>query len=138
MDTAEIKKRREELEKYYQDLYSQDSDFIKEEAMKYAEGDVQRAKDFIAGYMMSIKQPHTRMIRLINMYTLDYIPYYIKHTNPKNMVTKIRGIFREKLYPDGLFDPKDPSKRVEDEVRKSKSTKASGTAEGLDNTECPE
>jgi hypothetical protein len=129
MDTAEIKKRREELEKYYQDLYSQDSDFIKEEAMKYAEGDVQRAKDFIAGYMMSIKQPHTRMIRLINMYTLDYIPYYIKHTNPKNMVAKIRGIFRDKLYPDGLFDPKDPSKSVNDELRKSTSRKTSEAAE---------
>lgn len=130
MDTAEIKKRREELEKYYQDLYSQDSDFIKEEAMKYAEGDVQRAKDFIAGYMMSIKQPHTRMIRLINMYTLDYIPYYIKHTNPKNMVAKIRGIFRDKLYPDGLFDPNDPSKRVnDDDIRKSTSRKTSEAAE---------
>lgn len=138
MDTVELKKRREELEKYYQNLYDEDSDFIKREAIKYAEGDVQRAKDFIAGYMMSIKQPHTRMIRLINMYTLDYIPYYIKHTNPKNMVTKIRNIFRDKLYPDGLFDPKNPSKRVEDEVCKNKSAEASRTTEGLDNTECPE
>ena len=137
MDTAEVKRRREELEKYYQALYEEDAKMVKQEALKYAEGDVQRAKDFIAGYKMSIKQPHTRMIRLINMYTLDYIPYAIKHSNPRNMVSKIRGIFRDKLYPDGLFDPKDPSKRVEDEVRKNKSTEASGTTEGLNNTECP-
>ncbi|MBR2248728.1 MAG: hypothetical protein IJ880_17235 [Bacilli bacterium] len=129
MDSAEIKKRREELEKYYQDLYSKDGDIIKEEAVKYAEGDMQRAKDFIAGYMFSIKQPHTRMIRLINMYTLDYIPYYIKHTNPKNMVTKIRDIFRDKLYPDGLFDKNDPTKRQDDEVRKNKRSEISGTTE---------
>lgn len=129
MDTIELKKRREELEKYYQNLYNEDSDFIKGEALKYAGGDVQRAKDFIAGYMLSIKQPHTRMIRLINMYTLDYIPYYIKHTNPKNMVTKIREIFRDKLYPEGLFDPKDFSKSVNDEVRKDKSTETSGITE---------
>lgn len=129
MDTTELKKRREELEKYYQDLYNKDSDFIKKEALAYANGDVQRAKDFIAGYMMSIKQPHTRMIRLINMYTLDYIPYYIHYTNPKNMVTKIRDIFRDKLYPEGLFDPEDSSKFVNDEIRKSKSTKTSGTTE---------
>lgn len=104
MDITEVKRRREELEKYYQGFYDRDSDLIKEEALKYSGGDVQRAKDFIAGYMLSIKQPHTRTIRLINMYTLDYIPYYIAHTNPKNMVTSIRDIFREKLYPGELFD----------------------------------
>ena len=130
MDTAELKRRREELEKYYQDLYGQDGDLIKEEALKYAENDVQRAKDYIAGYMASIKQPHTRMIRLITMYVMDFVPYFRKHPDSKNMVTKIREIFRQKRYPDGLFDPKDPSKRVsDDDVRKSTSRKTSETAE---------
>jgi len=130
MDTAEIKKRRAELEKYYKELYDKDAEAIKEEAMQYAENDVQRAKDYIAGYLSSIKQPHTRTIRLVTMYVMDFVPYFRKHPDSKNMVTRIREIFREKRYPDGLFDPKDPSKRVnDDEVRKSKCSEASGTAE---------
>ena len=129
MDTAEIKKRRAELEKYYKELYDKDAEAIKEEAMQYAENDVQRAKDYIAGYLSSIKQPHTRTIRLVTMYVMDFVPYFRKHPDSKNMVTRIREIFREKRYPDGLFDSKDPSKRVEDEVRKNKSAEASGTFE---------
>ena len=130
MDTAEIKKRRAELEKYYKELYDKDAEAIKEEAMQYAENDVQRAKDYIAGYLSSIKQPHTRTIRLVTMYVMDFVPYFRKHPDSKNMVTRIREIFREKRYPDGLFDPKDPSKRVNnDEVRKSKCSETSGTAE---------
>ena len=97
--------------------------------MQYAKNDVQRAKDYIAGYMASIKQPHTRIIRLITIYVMDFVPYFKKHPDSKNMVTRIREIFRQKRYPDGLFDPKDPSKRVSDEVRKSKSSKTSETSE---------
>ena len=67
MDAAETKRRRAELEEYYKKLYDQDAEVIKEEAMQYAENDVQRAKDYIAGYMASIKQPHTRIIRLITI-----------------------------------------------------------------------
>jgi len=130
MDTAEIKRRRAELEDYYKKLYDQDAEVIKEEAMQYAENDVQRAKDYIAGYMASIKQPHTRMIRLITMYVMDFVPYFRKHPDSKNMITRIREIFREKRYPDGLFDFKNPSKRINnDEVRKNKSTKTSGATE---------
>lgn len=130
MDTAEIKKRRAELEKYYKELYDKDAEAIKEEAMQYAENDVQRAKDYIAGYLSSIKQPHTRTIRLVTMYIMDFVPYFRKHPDSKNMVTRIREIFREKRYPDGLFDPKDPSKRVnDDEVRKSKCSETSETSE---------
>lgn len=129
MDTAEIKKRRAELEKYYKELYDKDAEAIKEEAMQYAENDVQRAKDYIAGYLLSIKQPHTRTIRLVTMYVMDFVPYFRKHPDSKNMVTRIREIFREKRYPDGLFDSKDPSKSVDNEVRKNKSTEASGTSE---------
>ncbi len=130
MDTAEIKKRRTELEKYYKELYDKDAEAIKEEAMQYAENDLQRAKDYIAGYLSSIKQPHTRTIRLVTMYVMDFVPYFRKHPDSKNMVTRIREIFREKRYPDGLFDPNDPSKRVnDDEVRKSKCSETSGTAE---------
>ena len=123
MDAAETKRRRAELEEYYKKLYDQDA------AMQYAENDVQRAKDYIAGYMASIKQPHTRIIRLITIYVMDFVPYFKKHPDSKNMVTRIREIFRQKRYPDGLFDPKDPSKRVSDEVRKSKSSKTSETSE---------
>lgn len=122
MDAAETKRRRAELEEYYKKLYDQDAEVIKEEAMQYAENDVQRAKDYIAGYMASIKQPHTRIIRLITIYVMDFVPYFKKHPDSKNMVTRIREIFRQKRYPDGLFDPKDPSKRVSDEVRKSSKT----------------
>ena len=129
MDAAETKRRRAELEEYYKKLYDQDAEVIKEEAMQYAENDVQRAKDYIAGYMASIKQPHTRIIRLITIYVMDFVPYFKKHPDSKNMVTRIREIFRQKRYPDGLFDPKDSSKKVSNEVRKSKSSKTSETSE---------
>jgi ribosomal protein S17E len=129
MDTAEIKRRRAELEEYYKKLYDQDAEVIKEEAMQYAGNDVQRAKDYIAGYMSSIKQPHTRMIRLITMYVMDFVPYFKKHPDSKNMVTRIREIFRQKRYPEKLFDPKDPSKSVNDEVCKNKCSETSGTTE---------
>lgn len=129
MDTIELKKQREDLEKYYRGLYDEDAEVIKKEAMEYADNDVQRAKDYIAGYMASIKQPHTRMIRLITMYVMDFVPYFRKHPDSKNMVTRIRKIFREKRYPEKLFDPEDPSKSVSDEIRKSKSSKTSGTSE---------
>jgi hypothetical protein len=79
--------------------------------------------------MSSIKQPHTRMIRLITMYVMDFVPYFKKHPDSKNMVTRIREIFREKRYPEKLFDPGDPSKSVDDDVRKSTGRKASETAE---------
>ena len=128
MDAAETKRRRAELEEYYKKLSDQDAEVIKEEAMQYAENDVQRAKDYIAGYMASIKQPHTRIIRLITIYVMDFVPYFKKHPDSKNMVTRIREIFRQKRYPDGLFDPKDPSKRVSDEVRKSSKTSETSEA----------
>ena len=41
MDAAETKRRRAELEEYYKKLYDQDAEVIKEEAMQYAENDVQ-------------------------------------------------------------------------------------------------
>lgn len=129
MNAAETKRRIAELEEYYKKLYDQDAEVIKEEAMQYAENDVQRAKDYIAGYMASIKQPHTRIIRLITIYVMDFVPYFKKHPDSKNIVTRIREIFRQKRYPDGLFDPKDPSKRVSDEIRKSRSSKTSETSE---------
>jgi len=129
MDTIELKKQREDLEKYYKGLYDADAEVIKKEAMEYADNDVQRAKDYVAGYMSAIKQPHTRTIRLVTMYVMDFVPYFRKHPSAKNMVTRIRGIFREKRYPEKLFDPKDPSKSVSDEVRKNKSTEVSGTSE---------
>ena len=129
MDTIELKKQREDLEKYYKGLYDADAEVIKKEAMEYADNDVQRAKDYVAGYMSAIKQPHTRTIRLVTMYVMDFVPYFKKHPDSKNMVTRIREIFREKRYPEKLFDPGDPSKSVDDEVRKSKSSKTSGTSE---------
>lgn len=103
MDTIELKKQREDLEKYYKSLYDIDAEVIKKEAMEYADNDVQRAKDYIAGYLSSIKQPHTRTIRLVTMYVMDFVPYFRKHPDSKNMVTRIRDIFREKRYPKELF-----------------------------------
>jgi hypothetical protein len=129
MDTIELKKQREDLEKYYKGLYDADAEIIKKEAMEYADNDVQRAKDYVAGYMSAIKQPHTRTIRLVTMYVMDFVPYFRKHPDSKNMVTRIREIFREKRYPEKLFDPGDPSKSVDDDIRKSTSKKASETAE---------
>jgi hypothetical protein len=130
MDTIELKKQREELEKYYKDLYDADAEVIKKEAMEYADNDVQRAKDYVAGYMSAIKQPHTRTIRLVTMYVMDFVPYYFrKHPSAKNMVTRIREIFREKRYPEKLFDPGDPSKSVDDEVRKNKRSTTSESTE---------
>lgn len=130
MDTIELKKQREELEKYYRDLYDADAEVIKKEAMEYADNDVQRAKDYVAGYMSAIKQPHTRTIRLVTMYVMDFVPYYFrKHPSAKNMVTRIREIFREKRYPEKLFDPGDPSKSVDDEVRKNKRSTTSESSE---------
>jgi len=130
MDTIELKKQREDLEKYYKGLYDADAEVIKKEAMEYADNDVQRAKDYVAGYMSAIKQPHTRTIRLVTMYVMDFVPYFRKHPSAKNMVTRIREIFRQKRYPDGLFDPNDPSKRVnDDDIRKSTSRKTSEATE---------
>ena len=129
MDTIELKKQREDLEKYYKNLYDIDAEVIKKEAMEYADNDVQKAKDYIAGYLSSIKQPHTRTIRLVTMYVMDFVPYFKKHPDSKNMVTRIREIFREKRYPKELFNSEDPSKSVDNEVRKDKSIKTSGTPE---------
>jgi len=56
------------------------------------------------GYKESIKNPHTRMIRLIVMYTLDYIPYYKKVPTIKHIATCIRNVFRDRAYPKELFD----------------------------------
>lgn len=129
MDTKDIKKQREALEAFYKNLYNKDAELIKEKALEYANGDVDKAKDFIAGYLYSIKQPHTRMIRLISMYTLDYVPYYRKHPRPTHINESIREIFRKQLYPKGLFSDTDPTKRA-DEDNNDSSKEVSKTSEG--------
>ena len=104
METAEIKKSRDELEKYFSKLYEEDKEELKGFAVRYANGDKDKIEAFLAGYKYAFIQPHSRTIRLIVMYTLDYIPYYRKVPTIKNIATSIRDIFRKKLYPEGLLD----------------------------------
>ncbi len=104
METAEIKKSRDELENYFSKLYEEDKEELKGFATRYANGDKDKIEAFLAGYKHAFIQPHSRTIRLIVMYTLDYIPYYRKVPTIKNIATSIRDIFRKKLYPEGLLD----------------------------------
>lgn len=129
-DWTDFKRQREALEEYYRGLYKEDEEVIKKEALEYSEGDVNRAKDFIAGYLHSIKQPHTRTIRLIELYTMDYVPHSKKLPTDKHIVSCIRSIYREKRYPKELFDANNPSKRAGDGSSNNKSSTTGGTAEG--------
>lgn len=104
MDTAEIKRQRDELEAYFNKLYITDKEEVKNVAIRYAEGNEDKMNAFIEGYKHAFKQPHSRTIRLIVMYTLDYIPYYKKVPTIKNIATSIREIFRKRLYPEGLLN----------------------------------
>ena len=104
MDGSELKRRREELEQYFNSLYDKDKAFIIEKAKEYSNGNKEIAQAYLDGYKESIKNPHTRMIRLIVMYTLDYIPYYKKTPTIRHIATCIRDIFRDKLYPKELFE----------------------------------
>ena len=104
MDTIELKKRRKDLEVYFNELYEQDVEEVSNVAKRYAENNKEKFDAFIAGYKYAFKQPHSRTIRLIVMYTLDYIPYYRKVSTIKNIATSIRDIFRRKLYPEGLLN----------------------------------
>lgn len=104
MDTIELKKRRKDLEVYFNELYEQDVEEVSNVAKRYAENNKEKFDAFIAGYKYAFKQPHSRTIRLIVMYTLDYIPYYRKIHTIKNIATSIRDIFRKRLYPEGLLN----------------------------------
>lgn len=104
MDTAELKKQREDLETFFTKLYEEDKEELKGFAIKYANGDKDKIEAFLAGYKHAFIQPHSRTIRLIVMYTLDYIPYYRKVPTIKNIATSIRDIFRKKLYPKSLLN----------------------------------
>ena len=104
MDGSEVKRRRKELEQYFESLYDKDKIFIIEKAKEYSNGNKEIAQAYLDGYKESIRNPHTRMIRLIVMYTLDYIPYYRKVPTIKHITTCIRDIFRNKLYPKESFN----------------------------------
>ena len=104
METAEVKKSRDELENYFSKLYEEDKEELKGFAVRYANGAKDKIEAFLAGYKHAFIQPHSRTIRLIVMYTLDYIPYYRKVPTIKNIATSIRDIFRKKLYPEGLLN----------------------------------
>ena len=104
MDTIELKKQREELEAFFAKLYEEDKEELKGFAMRYADGDQAKMDAFLEGYKHAFKQPHSRTIRLIVMYTLDYIPYYRKVPTIKNIANSIRDIFRKRLYPEGLLN----------------------------------
>lgn len=107
MDTVELKKQREDLETFFAKLYEEDKEELKGFAIRYANGDQAKMDAFLEGYKHAFKQPHSRTIRLIVMYTLDYIPYYRKVPTIKNIATSIRNIFRNKLYPEGLLNGTD-------------------------------
>ena len=120
MDTAELKKRREELEIYFNNLYKQDVEEVSDVAKRYAEGNKEKFDAFVAGYKHAFIQPHSRTIRLIVMYTLDYIPYYRKIPTIKNIATSIRNIFRNKLYPEGLLNGTDSTNTNQETSESSK------------------
>ena len=100
-----LKKERNAINEFYDNLYREDNSIIKKYALEYSKGDKDIAKVFIDGYLHSIKEPHTRTIRLIELYVQDYIvPRYKKNPSDEHIVSCIRDIFRRKLYPKGLFE----------------------------------
>lgn len=92
------KEQRKELELYFNQLYKADEIEINNIISKM---DNVQAKAFLKGYNYAHIQPHTRTIRLLVMYVLDFIP---SKYSIKDLTTKIRDIFRKKLYPKGFMD----------------------------------
>lgn len=103
MDVKEIENQRKELEEFYNRLYAQDKIIIEKKAKEYANDNEDLIKAYLAGYKESIRTPHTRSIRLIVMYTLDFLPRYATRKTIKFITSKVRTIFREKLYPKTLI-----------------------------------
>ncbi len=95
MSLSNCPKERKELEDYFNILYKEDLSKINKIAGEYSDNNKDKFEGFIEGYKYSLKSPHTKLIRLIVMYTLDYIPYYKKVPTIKNITTKIRGIFND-------------------------------------------
>ena len=93
MSLNNISKERKELEDYFNILYKEDLSKINKIAKEYSNNNEDKFAGFIEGYNYSLKSPHTKLIRLIVMYTLDYIPYYKKIPTIKSITTNIREIF---------------------------------------------
>jgi hypothetical protein len=91
-------KKRAELEQFYERLYNEDTRNINKIAEKRYGDDPGKMKAFLEGYKYSILHPYSKTIRLIVMYTLDYIPYYRKVPHIKNIGYQIREIFRNNIY----------------------------------------
>lgn len=98
-EISEYKKQREALAKFYQDWYDKDAEFVKKEALKFADGDIEKAKAFIEGYKFSILQPHSKTLRMMHVFMMDFVPAYRKTPPDKWVLTCIRDKFRNKTYP---------------------------------------
>ena len=75
MDSKIVKKEREELEQFFQKLYEKDSIDLEKITLNLSD---KEKEIFIKGYKYANKYPSAKLVRLIVMYTLDYIPYYKK------------------------------------------------------------
>lgn len=99
MDNKTIKKEREELEEFFQKLYEKDSKNLKKITLNLSD---KEKEIFIKGYKYANKYPSAKLIRLIVMYTLDYIPYYKKVPTIRNIVFNIWDIFKRNIYNDTI------------------------------------
>lgn len=96
IDAAELKKQQAALTKFYNDLQAEDDARIEQEAEEYAKTHNNVKEAYIAGYIKSIEQPHTKSLHLITMFALDFKPRYKGST--KAVVEHIRGLFRKKIH----------------------------------------
>lgn len=87
-----------EEEKLWQKI---DSKAIRQIAKDYANGNEEIEKAFIDGYKQSIINPFLFTIKMIVIYTLDYVPKHYQRKLNMNYITKcVREIFRMKLCPN--------------------------------------
>ena len=99
MDNKTIKKEREELEEFFKKLYKEDSNDLEKITLGLSE---KEREFFLKGYKYANKYPSAKLVRLIVMYTLDYIPYYRKVPTTKNIVFNIWDIFKKNIYNDSV------------------------------------
>ena len=101
---AKFNRDRKTLIDYYENLYKEDNEFIKKKALEYSDGDKEKAKDYLAGYLESIKQPHTKIIKLIEMYVVDHMPRFRSLPSDEKIISNVREIFRKEICPKSLFE----------------------------------
>lgn len=94
MDNKSIKKEREELEQFFQVIYEKDLSDLEKTISTLTD---KEKEIFIKGYNYANKYPSGKIIRLIVMYTLDYIPYYKHVPSIKVISHKIWDIFKKNI-----------------------------------------